>query len=148
MREINSVSKGDIPPYTRWGWGYSFFSPRLIPTAHPFWVCFSHTRSGDIPGSPGVPGCCNCGKSHFPPSRGTPGLPLGAPSHQYFWEDAHPWEIHSPAIPPSGYPPRQSRHLYSAPYVLFRLYKHDIIGSCEKRDRKNIRKNSLKNTSL
>jgi len=98
FRKIMSVSKGDYPPYSRWGRGYSLVSPRLISTACPFQVGRSHTRSGDIPGPSGVPGCCNRGKSHFPPSRGLPSI--------YFQEDDQPWETPPPAILPSGYPPR------------------------------------------
>jgi hypothetical protein len=113
---------------------------RGFPTAHPVRAGGSPTDQAIPPVDQGVLGGSNRGKSHFPSSRGTPGLAPGTPSHQIIPEGCpgvgntfplrHPLSDTHPGVPP----------IIFRPYVLFSLYNHYFIGRFEKCDSRNLRK--------
>jgi hypothetical protein len=79
------------------------------------------------------------------PSRGTPGLPPVRSLIKTLREDAHSWEIISPAILPSGYPPGWLHQLkfvniFVLPYIIIILLarsKSMTIEKCEIKYEKN-----------
>ena len=121
--------------------------------------------SGGIPSQFWHLGCCNHGKLLFSPSRGTPGLPQGAPSHQihpgrmlvrgnHFFRPDHTASRHplhilipvgcssmgniSPATPQSEYPSCDPlSYLFPLCRHLYVVNKFNCVMGCESRDVNN-----------
>ena len=88
-----------VPPTNSGAWGVAIVGNFIFPHhAAPLGflrVFLPSITSGRMP---------ICGNLAFPPNHVASLASQASLPINYFWEDAHPWEILPPAISPSGYP--------------------------------------------